>query len=1271
MNKTNFKLSKQNVLGRIAGAMLAVFAFFLVFPPVFSDEKTQAAIDPATYSLTLSNNSDLALEISGSDSGNIGIMKDTVVVNTASPSGYDFYISSNDENNNIYLNQQETDDASKKISATTATFENPAELSLSGDINATWGFAITGSSNFDSSYDVESPSSSAKFAAVPTKSNEQLIRVYDEPAMEDSFDIYYGVKLNSNMSEGTYEKTILYTSVVELSEIIDGELEVSPAKIKSNYTQETITITTSLSTDRNLGNISATIGNKSCTNINITSQDPVTFTCELEPGLAKGKHNVTVNMPRLDRVYTQDEALTVKTGDYVSMQEFDTAACVALNIGQQVQLYDERDEKLYWVSRLDTNCWMTQNLDFDPNPNNITPDLTDVPATWTGAKATQTSYVAGDDAMGVQTYDAGNYAIIGGKTSTKTATTCTVEQNGGENCHYHLGNYYQYNVATAGVGGEMTSGTVDQSICPKGWTLPGAVAGVPGYVDLMSLYSIPATNDTKLLVAPFYFTRAGSTYSGAANYFGTRGYYWENLVATSANANYMRFYNGDATPAYANGKSHAINIRCIKRPEKFSLIYDINDGIGLVPASEEINVTESQHSFIVSSVSIPKKTGERFVGWSTDKNATTPEFVYSYANNDFTPSFIKIEPGETSLYAVYEPENKTLTDIQYMQEMNGAVCENTVVSGAGNEVERQLIDSRDGKKYWVGKLADGNCWMTQNLDFDVVSKQVYNPSTTDIQSAKSVTITDTWGTDNTKSYQHKNSEVYFSNKTTSTSSTGLASNSTLLHYHMGNSYSWNLATFASAVSGVGVEAPESICPYGWRLPEANVNGETSFGNLLDSYGLTNNGTATSDAALYNAPIYIAQYGYRKSGTLTTGKSFFWTSTADSSDKSMAYDLSGTNSTVSTETSNRYYGFSVRCVARRNPRSISYDLNGGNNAISKTTASDESSTATLDITTKRPSREGYTFLGWSTDKDAIVPEFAYNWGLGIVTPSQSTIYEDTILYAVWEQNDGVCQWSEGQQFTIGYTGASTEFGVPGDCAGVYKLEAYGASGERSGGKGGYSVGYVQLEDDENIYATVGASGANGGYNGGSKGEKMGTPDNNNNYYYIVGYGGGATHFAKVPGTLVEIGENNFITNGQGLIVAGGGGGGCKAGGAGTSTTASGGAGGGTSGSNGKTSKKGGSSPVAGVGGTQTKGYAFGRGGYGGGGGLYGGKNGSGLEAKYPEGSQVYLGAAGAGGGSGYIGGTPSFTYDGTQYAPSTQGDVQSGNGQAIVTLVKLK
>ena len=35
--------------------------------------------------------------------------------------------------------------------------------------------------------------------------------------------------------------------------------------------------------------------------------------------------------------------------------------------------------------------------------------------------------------------------------------------------------------------------------------------------------------------------------------------------------------------------------------------------------------------------------------------------------------------------------------------------------------ELQVIDIRDDKVYWIAKLADGNCWMTQNLDLDLTS----------------------------------------------------------------------------------------------------------------------------------------------------------------------------------------------------------------------------------------------------------------------------------------------------------------------------------------------------------------------------------------------------------------------------------------------------------------------------------------------------------------------------------------------------------------------
>ncbi len=50
----------------------------------------------------------------------------------------------------------------------------------------------------------------------------------------------------------------------------------------------------------------------------------------------------------------------------------------------------------------------------------------------------------------------------------------------------------------------------------------------------------------------------------------------------------------------------------------------------------------------------------------------------------------------------------------YMQEMTPSVC-NTVDIGT----EGRMIDKRDGKIYWVGRMKDGLCWMTQNLDFDL------------------------------------------------------------------------------------------------------------------------------------------------------------------------------------------------------------------------------------------------------------------------------------------------------------------------------------------------------------------------------------------------------------------------------------------------------------------------------------------------------------------------------------------------------------------------
>ena len=59
--------------------------------------------------------------------------------------------------------------------------------------------------------------------------------------------------------------------------------------------------------------------------------------------------------------------------------------------------------------------------------------------------------------------------------------------------------------------------------------------------------------------------------------------------------------------------------------------------------------------------------------------------------------------------------------IETMQEMTSSICSN-----ADEGETARLKDTRDGKLYWVTKLKDENCWMTQNLDFDIPADGLTN-----------------------------------------------------------------------------------------------------------------------------------------------------------------------------------------------------------------------------------------------------------------------------------------------------------------------------------------------------------------------------------------------------------------------------------------------------------------------------------------------------------------------------------------------------------------
>ena len=261
------------------------------------------------------------------------------------------------------------------------------------------------------------------------------------------------------------------------------------------------------------------------------------------------------------------------------------------------------------------------------------------------------------------------------------------------------------------------------------------------------------------------------------------------------------------------------------------------------------------------------------------------------------------------------------------------------------------------------------------------------------------------------------------------------------------------------------------------------------------------------------------------------------------------------------------------------------------------------------------------------------------------------------------NVSMFSFVEAETTEFAYTGKVQTYKAPFD--GLYKLEVWGGQGASRvsnvspGGKGGYSVGYIELKKDTPLYIVVGqnGNGLNGGYNGGGYGGCYGDSGDS-------GYGGGGcTHIATTNRGVLS---NYSSYRKEVLLVAGGGGGQ----GGYSGRYSQGGSGGGITGGNGYHRNGGIVSNAAGsgeegVGGSQTgagKLGGFGYGGYGepynsggGGGGWYGGGPGS-------------VHCAG-GGGSGYIGGVPEIEFSGEIFTPIMENGVRSGHGYAKITMIK--
>lgn len=87
--------------------------------------------------------------------------------------------------------------------------------------------------------------------------------------------------------------------------------------------------------------------------------------------------------------------------------------------------------------------------------------------------------------------------------------------------------------------------------------------------------------------------------------------------------------------------------------------------------------------------------------------------------------------------------------------------------------------------------------------------------------------------------------------------------------------------------------------------------------------------------------------------------------------------------------------------------LEFDANDGSGAPSELTrvGTDGNSGYTFDIPAEKPTRAGYTFLGWGTYRNATEPSYSNPAKTGASTTSATIYvrYDDTVtLYAVWEK-----------------------------------------------------------------------------------------------------------------------------------------------------------------------------------------------------------------------------------------------------------------------------
>ncbi len=355
-------------------------------------------------------------------------------------------------------------------------------------------------------------------------------------------------------------------------------------------------------------------------------------------------------------------------------------------------------------------------------------------------------------------------------------------------------------------------------------------------------------------------------------------------------------------------------------------------------------LSNSNNATLLSTNTNNTKTGIDSVDFKIAAKASNTQTSGTYTG---VINFTAVtKPTPMNLAESYFAAGKTRHNGYYtMQDMTSEICNNTEVIGEGSQTE--LIDLRDDKVYWATKLADGHCWMTQNLDLDLDSNRTYTHYDTDLgwSTENDYTINENatwkpthstidfaigsnipgWANSNIEPYSANPGDIYF--YTSNSDANDIQYNSlqecinaghnNCTHYHAGNYYNWSAAVGNNDTSELIIQydnSPDSVCPKNWRLPKRDqITKKLDYATLVDTY----RANATS---IRIEPLYFIRSGVVR-GSVTGGtlNGYYYHGTIYNDVGSYFMSFSSTfirpNEYSGSYYARRFNGYPIRCLAR--------------------------------------------------------------------------------------------------------------------------------------------------------------------------------------------------------------------------------------------------------------------------------------------------------------------------------------------------------------------